>query len=408
MSDDGADDRSALLGRAIQSYDNAILKDWEYAPAYLGRGRALLERAVIREGRNPLDGRDLPADYARAIELDPTLVQAYVAQAEFMRSVGLWKNTEETLQAALDEGLRDPIVYILIAEAQLHRGKNEAALENAIEGSGSDPTDIYGYFILGRTFVRLEQYEQALQPLLTYVAYRADDHRGWSDLGRAQLELGDQPPAAFSLNQSLTIKADYSPAYIGRGWLNLELGDYQAGLTDFQKALQFGQETFEMYLGLGHAYYLLGDLQEGLNQASTAMTLAALADDCEILDRDISRGYHLRAIIAEASDELTDYAIQNWEWILALECPDPFIREIAEEHLLILTGEIPIPSPTASRTPTPLGPTPTPSSTPTPAPSVTPTNTPTPAPTSSASATPIPPTATAAWPTSTPTTPFDH
>ncbi len=408
MSDDGTDDRSALLGRAIQSYDNAILKDSEYAPAYLGRGRALLERAVIREGRDALNGQDLPADYARAFELDPTLVQAYVAQAEFMRSVGLWKNTEETLQAALDEGLRDPIVYILIAEAQLHRGKNEAALENAIEGSGSDPTDIYGYFILGRTFVRLEQYEQALQPLLTYVAYRADDHRGWSDLGRAQLELGDQPPAAFSLNQSLTIKADYSPAYIGRGWLNLELGDYQAGLTDFQKALQFGQETFEMYLGLGHAYYLLGDLQEGLNQASTAMTLAALADDCEILDRDISRGYHLRAIIAEASDELTDYAIQNWEWILALECPDPFIREIAEEHLLILTGEIPIPSPTASRTPTPLGPTPTPSSTPTPAPSVMPTNTPTPAPTSSASATPIPPTATAAWPTYTPTTPFDH
>ena len=173
MSDDGADDRSALLGGAIQSYDNAILKDSEYAPAYLGRGRALLERAVIREGPDGLDGQDLPTDYARAFELDPTLVQAYVAQAEFMRSVGLWKSAEETLQAALDVGLRDPIVYILIAEAQLIRGNNEAALENAIEGSGSDPTDIDGYFILGRTFVRLEQYEQALQPLLTYVRYKA-------------------------------------------------------------------------------------------------------------------------------------------------------------------------------------------------------------------------------------------
>ena len=408
MSDDGEDDRSALLGRAIQSYDSAILKDSEYAPAYLGRGRALLERAVIREGRDALNGQDLPKDYARAIELDPTLVQAYVAQAEFMRSVGLWKSTEETLQAALDEGLRDPIVYILIAEAQLHRGKNEAALENAIEGSGSDPTDIDGYFILGRTFVRLEQYEQALQPLLTYVAYRSDDHRGWTDLGRSELEFGDLAAAAFSLNQALEIKADYSPAYIARGWLNLEIGDYQSGLTDFQKALQFGQETFEMYLGLGHAYYRLGDLQEGLNQASTAMTLAALANECEILDRDISRGYHLRGIIAEASDELTDYAIQNWEWILALECPDPFIREFAEEHLLILTGEIPIPSPTASRTPTPLGPTPTPSRTPTPAPTLAETHTPTPTPTSSFTATPIPPTATAAWPTYTPTSPFDH
>jgi tetratricopeptide (TPR) repeat protein len=393
MSDDGADDRSALLGGAIQSYDRAILRDSEFAPAFLGRGRALLVRAIIREGPDGIDGQNLPADFARAFQIDPTFMQAYVAQAEFMRSVSLWKNAEETLQAALDVGLRDPIIYILLAEAQLVRGENEAALENAIEGSGSDPTDIYGYFILGRTFVRLEQYEQALQPLLTYVAYRNDDHRGWSDLGRTQLELDDLAPAAFSLNQALTLKADYSPAYIGRGWLNLELGDYSSGLIDFQKALQFGQETFEMYLGLGHAYYRLGDLQEGLNQASTAMVLAALANDCEILDRDISRGYHLRAVIAEASDELTDYAIQNWEWILALECPDPLIREIAEKHLLILTGEIPVPSPTASRTSTPAGPTPTPSMTitptlsPTPAPTATPSRTPTPSPTTTPSPT---------------------
>ncbi len=388
MSDDGADDRSALLGAAIQSYDNAILKDSEYAPAFLGRGRALLERAIIREGPDGIDGQHLPTDYARAIEIDPTFVQAYVAQAEFMRFVGLWKSAEETLQAAVDAGLRDPIVYILMAEAQLIRGKFEDALENAIEGSGSDPTDVNGYFVLGRTFVRLEEYEQALNPLLTYVAYRSDDHRGWSDLGRTQLELGDLPGAAFSLDQAHTMKADYSPAFVGRGWLNLELGDYQLGLNDFNKALQFGQETFEMYLGLGHAYFLLGNLQEGLNQASTAMELASLAQECEILDRDISRGYHLRAIISEASDELTDYAIQNWEWILALACPDPLIREIAEQHLLILTGEIPVPSPTASRTPTPAGPTPTPTLSPTPKPTATPTRTSTPAPTATSSPTP--------------------
>ncbi|MCZ6530813.1 MAG: tetratricopeptide repeat protein [Chloroflexi bacterium] len=398
MSDDGEANRSALLGAAIQSYDGAVLKDPEYAPAYLGRGHALLERAVIREGPDGLDGQHLPSDYAKALELDPTFMQAFVAQGEFMRRVGLWKTAEETMQAAVDAGLRDPRVYILLAEAQLIRGKLEAALENAIEGSGADPTDLDGYFVLGRTFARLEQYEQALQPLLTYVAYRGNDHRGWSDLGRTQFELDDLPAAAFSLNQALTIKGDYSPAFIGRGWLNLELGDPSSGLHDFQKALQFGQETVEMYLGLGHAYFLMGDLQEGLNQANTAIVLASEANRCEILDRDTSRGYALRALISEASDELTDYAIQNWEWILDLACPDPLIRLMAEEHLLILTGEIPVPSPTASRTATPAGPTPSPTITltptlsPTPAPIFTPTRTPTLAPTAIPSPAPGTPT----------------
>jgi tetratricopeptide (TPR) repeat protein len=392
MSEDGEENRSTLLGRAINSYDRAVLSDAEYAPAYLGRGHALLERAVIREGSDNLTGQDLPTDFAKAFELDPALTQAYLAQGEFMRGVRLWKNTEETMQAALDAGLRDPRLFILMAEAQLNRGRPEIALENAIEGSGADPTDLLGYFVLGRIFMQLEQYEQALHPLLTYVAYQNDDHRGWSDLGRTQFEIDDLTSAAFSFEQVFLIKEDYSPAFIGRGWLNLELGDYQSGRSDFQKALQFGQETTEMYLGLGHAYFLMGDLQEGLNQANTAIELASQEERCEILDRDTSRGYHLRAIISESTDELTDYAIQNWEWILELECPDPLIRVTAEEHLLILSGEVPVPSPTASRTTSPVSPTPAPTITVSPTllstsvPTSTPTHTSTPAP----SATPSP------------------
>ena len=407
MSDEGAEDRSALLGTAINSYDRAVLLAPDYAPSYLGRGLALVERAVIREGAEGLTGQDLPSDFAKAFELDPQIMQAYVAQGEFMRSVGLWKNTEETMQAALDAGLRDPRIYILMAESQLNRGQPEMALENAIEGSGADHNDLHGYFVLGRTFNHLEQYDQALPPLLTYVAYSTDDHRGWSDLGRAQFETGDHAAAAFSFGRALEIKPDYSPAFIGRGWLNLELGDYQSGLTDFQKALQFGQETVEMYLGLGHAFFLLGDLQEGLNQANSAIALAALEEVCEILDRDTSRGYYLRAIISEASDELTDYAIQNWEWVLGLECPDPLIREIAEERLMILTGEIPVPSPTITRTAVPTGPTRTPTISPTPTVSSTVTVSPTPSatrtPTRTPTSSPTPTvTSTPGTPTSTP------
>lgn len=415
MTDEGEENRSALLGQAISSYDRAVLLDAEYAPTYLGRGRALLERARLRAGPEGLDGQDLPPDYAKAFELDPTFVQAYQAQGEFLKAVNLWKTLEETLVAAVESGITDPSIYILLGEAQLNRAKLEQALESAIEGSGADPTHLDGYFVLGRTLIRLEEYPQALEPLLTYVAYNGGDHRGWSDLGRAQFETGDLAGASFSLNNALELSERYAPAFINRGWLNLEIGKYESGLNDFNRARQYGREGYELFLGFGYANYYLGDLQEGLNYANDAIEFAAANESrCELVDRDISRGYALRAIISEAAPDLIDYAIQNWQWLLGLSCPDPALVELAQERLLILTGEVPTPLPSPTRTALPpsataVGPTPTPSQTPTITPTPSPGPTSTPTATATPTITPGGPTLTpgADTPTPTATSPFE-
>lgn len=396
---EGGDQTGTNLGRAINSYDRAIVLDGNFAPAYLGRGRALLERTLLRVGPGNLRAEDLPPDFARAFEVDPSFTEAYVAHSDFLRRVALWKTLEETLQAAIDRGLRDPILYVRIAEAQINRQKYEQALENAIEGSGSDHTLLDGYFVLGRALVRLENYPAAIDPLLTYVAYRGDDHRGWSDLGRVQLEIGDLPSASNSVARALEINPRYAPAYLTRGWLNLQVGAYQTAMADFNEARRFGQENFELFLAFGFAHYHLENWQQGYSNANTAIELALQDQRKTLQDRLASRGYALRALISEKAPEQTDYAIFNWELVLGLQFADPEVREMAAEHLLVLTGESPTLMPTltltvtATPTVTPVGtatatptlpaastPTPTPSNTPTP--SLTPTpGPPTPTPT---------------------------
>lgn len=389
---EGGDQIGTILGQAINAYDRAIVLDGSFAPAYLGRGRALLERTLLRVAPGDLRAEDLPPDFARAFEVDPGFTEAYVAHTDFLRQVALWKTLEETLQAAIDRGLRDPILYVRIAEAQINRQKYEQALENAIEGSGSDHTLLDGYFVLGRALVRLENYPAALDPLLTYVAYRGDDHRGWSDLGRAQLEIGDLPNASNSIARALEINPRYAPAYLTRGWLNLEVQAYQTALADFNEARRYGQETLELFMGFGYAHYNLENWQQALNNANIAIEMALQDQRASVQQRLVSRGYALRALISEKAPDLLDYAIDNWNWILELQFADPEVRDLAVEHLTALTGEVPPLLPTVTLTTTatitvtpfgtpPISPTPTPalpSSTPAPSVTPTPSHTPTP------------------------------
>ncbi len=416
-----SEEAGGLLGQALAEYDRAILLDTSFAAAYLGRGRTVLLRTLRANNPEDIKAEHLPQDYARAIEADPQLSEAYVAQADFYRQVRLWKTMEETLQAAIDAGLSDPILYIRLSEAQINREKYDLALENAIEGSASDPTLLDGYLMLGRSLVRLELFDEALAPLHTYVAYRGEDHRGWSDLGRAQLGVGDHSAAWESLVNALERNDRYAPAYLALGWLNFELGDYEAGMRAIGEARRFGAENYELFLALGYAHYYLGNYQEGLNNANSAINIATEDERKAVQEKLVSRAYALRALISEAAPDLLDYAIQNWEWILSLEFADPETVAMAEEHLAELTGEVPtrIPSGTPTRTLTPsatiAGPetatiTPSPSATPTPSPS--PSSTP-PSPTSTRPVTATPsrtptvtptPSSTSAPGTTTPTT----
>ena len=352
-----------MLGRtaeAIAEYDRAVLLDTAYAPAYLGRGRALLQ----------LRPADLPADFDRAIAADPLLAEAYLAKADYYAPNRLWKTMEESMQAALDAGVREPRVYLELSEAQLNRERYAEALENAIVGSANDPTQLEGYLAVGSAYVELEQYVQGLWPLQTYVVFAPEDHRGWGYLGRAQLGAGQIQEARASLDMSLAINNRYAPAYLGRGFVYVRLEDGQDALNDFLQARRFGRESFQLELGLAKAWYLVGEYREALNSANAAI-------DASPSDRHRAEAYAARALIQEATTppQLEDAAF-SWRLLLALPDAAPETRALAESHLFALTGEGPTPTPpltTAIPPGTEIAPTPIPTATPTPIPTPTPT-----------------------------------
>jgi tetratricopeptide (TPR) repeat protein len=348
---------------SIAEYDKAILAKQDYAPAYLGRGRAILQ----------INPDELPQDFERAIQYDPGYIDAYVAEADYYASKRLWKTMEEKIQAAIDSGVRSPLLYIRLSQAQINGEKFALALENAIEGSADDPSLLDGYYVLGRAYDALENYEAALWPLQTYVVYASGDYRGWAYLGDAQLGVGDFESAAVSLEQALQLNDRYAPAYLARGYMRMQSGEYAEAISDFNKAAQYGPESYRLSFGFGKTYYLMNNYPSAIRPLNTAISLTTD-------QRKVADCYALLALIFESNPDNVDDAILRWQWILQLPGAAPETRSLAEQHLLELTGSIPtVPTATPgpgtsspSATPSPQTSTPVPG-TPTPSPSVTPT-----------------------------------
>jgi tetratricopeptide (TPR) repeat protein len=346
-------------GQAILIYDRASLVDNGFAPTFLGRGQARLEFA---RRQNPvLKASDLPPDFDSAIERDPHLAAGYLEKANFYAGLRLWKTMEETLQSAIDAGVNEPIVYIKLSQAQYNRDRFEQSLESALEGSAADGTILEGYKAIGRAQVALEQYDQAIWPLQTYVAYQPGDHSGWGYLGRAYFEIGDLDNATEATNRSLEINDRYAPAYLTSALIKMERGDYEGALDDLQQSRRFGAENYRLTMAFAQVYYYLGEYVDSLNLVNDLISQAANPGRK-------GEGYQLRALIYEATNPpLPDEARLNWQWILDTEGTYPETKELATVHLAALDGTGPtltptpdLSSPTATPTPETAESTPTP------------------------------------------------
>lgn len=348
---------------AIRSYDAAIQIDNTFAPAFLGRGRVLLER-----------GSELAInDFERAVELDPTFTEAFITLGEYYADNQLWTRLETRMLEALEAGVRAPMVYIRLSEAEWNLRKFELALDHALEGSADDPSLLEGYLAVGRAYVSVATfnldyglYDPAIWPLQTYLTYEPEDHRAWASLSRAQYAQGNYASGLQAASLALELNDRYAPAYIARGWINIALEAYEDALQDFQAAQRFGQESFDLLYGLGVANYHLGEFEDALQYLNTALEFATEVRTIAIRERKSAEIYRTRALIYETNPELINDAIREWEWILGLESVLPETRAMAEQHYAELTGtgptRTPTPTPTSAPptlTPTLASPTPT-------------------------------------------------
>jgi tetratricopeptide (TPR) repeat protein len=353
------------IGTAIKTYDDLAKLAPDYAPVYLGRGRALLERDTDAALR----------DFERAIERDPGFVEAQLEIAKQYAENKLWQRLSTSVEKALVNDASTPRLMIYLSEAYLNLARYQDALTYALEGSADDPAMLEGYLAVGRSYVALAvntldpgYFSTAIWPLQTYTAYSPADERGWAALGRALVGTGQYDQALEVLDIALELNDRYAPAYLARGILFAQKGEFEIAYDDILDAKRYGPVSFDLYINAARVLFAIGESQLALREyTGPAITFANELRNTFIKERELGEIYALQGLIFEANPDVKSDAIRMWNYVLNLENALPATRELAQQHYDELTGVGPTRTPTSSPTPSPAAtssPTPTVSPTP--------------------------------------------
>jgi tetratricopeptide (TPR) repeat protein len=342
---------------ALTYYNNSLKVDDKFAPAYLGLARA---RLCIDDGADPTDL------YKLALQYDPAYGEVYLDRANNSLKRKDFKAALPDLAKASGIMPESALVQLGFAEAYLLQGDNVKALAAAQKANSIDLTLLPSFYYLGEALVENGQYQDAIQPLQTYLIYEPQDGSANALLGKALVETGQYEDAIAALGSAVSLDPNQVRSYVYLGDCYLKLNDLDKASTNYKKAIEFLPDSFDANIGLTEVYYKSGTYGNAYLQAETSKSKAT--DDTQL-----ALAIYWRALSQEGRQALGD-AIKDWKTLLAMP-PDvmtPEMRQTAQDHLKTIATPTNTPKPSA---------TPRISSTPAAAGSGTPTTTNTPAPT---------------------------
>ncbi len=330
--------------RAQQYYNEAITRQPDFSPAYVGLARAL---QFIDPNANVLPLLD------QAVRNAPDFGEAYLERAQVKIRDNDLVGAVSDLQRADQLLPGSPLVYYHLARAWLKQGDVSLALEIARQALQRDVTALPTYLLLAQIHAALGNYEDAVQFYTTYLQYESQDLPAFIELGKLHYENRNYEAAVRVLDDALRTDPNRREAILYRFLANVELGNAAAANADLARVRSSYPDLFEANLGILRAELLNG--REGNAFLAIEKTLALAADD-----EQKALAYYWAAVVYEERNEPRQAAEY---WALLLDLPEEAMtaemRQEAQKKLSALRTPPPPPAPPpppppeTSRPPTP-------------------------------------------------------
>jgi len=212
------------LQKSIQSFEQAIALDPNYAPAYAGLADSYFSSSFwgLMPAKQAIPKASAAA--ARAVELDPTLAEAHGSLA----LVRLWENDLKAAEREFQQAL------------ELNPGYAQGRMR-------------YGDLLIrtGRPEDAVAEMGRALE--LDPLSLMVNNATGW------HLYLARRYDEAIAqFKKALELDPGFALAHYDLGRVYEQKGMYEQAISEFQKAKELSPETPYILAGLGHCYGVMG------------------------------------------------------------------------------------------------------------------------------------------------------
>ncbi|MCP4540194.1 MAG: tetratricopeptide repeat protein [Chloroflexi bacterium] len=172
----------------------------------------------------------------------------------------------EHMEQVIQEDPQNPDARVSLAEYYLNQGMYKEALDQTNQVLNAYPENEGALIVAGIAHIRLDQPEDALDPLEKFTTLRKDQPMAGADtileaayyfLGESYVKLDRPAEAIDALEAALTISSTDADAIYQLGQAYQANGQPEAALERYHKAVRFVPDFTEAYSGMIESYSAL-------------------------------------------------------------------------------------------------------------------------------------------------------
>ena len=304
---------------AQAAFERSLSINTEFAPAYLGRARVGIAQGA--------DSSLILTDLNSAILLDAKLIDAYLERAAYNLERGNIEDAKRDVTAAEAIAPLSALVQYHKALVLLAEEDFSGALQASQRAYEIDLTLLPNYLARAESQQGVQQYNDSIETMQTYLTFEGEDARGWELLGLGYQFDGQTDLALQAFDRALELDPNSPQAAYYRGIQELAEENAPSALGYFQVALTGMPDWFEAHIGLARA-------QLGTGNPSGAFFEVNASSNLVETDEQRAAFFYWRAISLEALGQ-TQTALADWQSLLDLPAsamPAEW-RQTAEERV---------------------------------------------------------------------------
>ena len=240
------------------------------------------------------------ADYARAIQLNPSFAEAYNNRGTVYSLKGDYPHAIVDISKAIELNPNFADAYSNRGLFHSLKGDYVRAIVDLDKAIELNPNDATAYNNRGLTYYNQGDLNPAIADYTKAIELKSDYAEAYNNRGMIYYSQGDYARAIENLDKAIELNPSYATAYNNRGNIYREQGDFNRAIKDFDKAIDLKPDYATAYNNRGMVYHNQGDLDRAIENLDKAIEL----------NPNYATAYNNRGVVYGTKKEY-DRAIEN-------------------------------------------------------------------------------------------------